>query len=322
MFFSTDKFSRSAIVRFGLGLTGALTVAAGLSAATLTVNDETGTVATLGIQSGNTVVLRSSANGNLTLTLDGYYVTISANADGAGAGGGDTGSGDTGGGDTGGGDTGGGDTGGGDTGGGDTGGGDTGGGDTSGGDTGGGDTSGGDTGGDVSTDGYCAGNDDDLADCRTDGLFDPWVAGAGEVPIWIRDKKVEVFAFSLPARSANEDVRYGYLQFTTPEAKRDPATQDVFRAWWSATPNGAVLPGGSCEWWTDVARGYMYWTQDEALLGRGACVLGTESRVLYLNFETRCAEARYKGRGTCDSENPQKSSAVYQFDVARYLKGY
>ena len=298
---------RGVDMRKGSAAIGFLCLATGLSAATLTVKDETGEVGRLEMGSGNSVALLSESNGNLTLTLDGYYVTISANAGGGGTV--DTGGGtDTGGGGT---DTGGGGT---DTGGGGT---DTGGGGT---DTGGGGTGTG-TGGGTDTSGYCADNDDDLADCRTDGVFDPWIATAGEVPIWIRDKKTEVFAFTLPARTEAEDVRYGYLQLTTPEPKRDPVTQDIFHVWWSETPNGSPLSGTKCEIWAVQARETIFWTQDpDPAYRSAACYLGADPRVLYLNFETRCLPARYNG--TCDSDNLRKSSAVYQFDAARVIKGY
>ena len=302
---------RGVKMRQGSAAIGLLCLATGLSAATLTVKDETGQVGQLEMESGNSVAVVSSPNGNVTLTLDGYYVTISANASGGGAdaggGGTDTGGGgtDTGGGGT---DTGGGGT---DTGGGGT---DTGGGGT---DTGGGGT---DTGGSTDTSGYCVGNDDDLADCRVDGVFDPWIASSGEVPIWIRDRKTEVFAFTLPARSDAEDVRFGYLQLTTPERSRDPVTEDIFHMWWSETPNGAPLSGDKCEIWDAQARINMVpWSQDPTLAAH-TCYLGATSRVLYLNFETRCFPTRFKR--TCDSDNLQKSSGVYQFDVARYLKPY
>jgi hypothetical protein len=296
---SIIELQRGMKIRLCIVAIGVLCFATGLSAATLTVRDETGLVEQLEIQSGNSVALASSSNGNLTLTLDGYHVTISANA--TGGGGTDTGGGGT--------DTGGGGT---DTGGGGT---DTGGGGT---EYGGG---GPDTGGGTNTTGYCAGNDDDLADCRVDGLFDPWMASTGEVPIWIRDKKTEVFAFTLPARAEWESVHYGYLQLTSPEAKRDPVTQDIFHMWWSETPNGSPLGGSKCEIWASQARENVFWTQDpDPAYRSSACYLGAEARVLYLNFETRCLPARYKG--TCDSDNLRKSSAVYQFDAARIIKGY
>ena len=52
----------------------------------------------------------------------------------------------------------------------------------------------------------------------------------------------------------------------------------------------------------------------------GMCFLGTESRVLYVNFETRCYEPLYTG--SCSDTNKRKSSAKYQFDVARRIKYY
>lgn len=172
--------------------------------------------------------------------------------------------------------------------------------------------------------GYCTGNDDAVADCRIDGLFDPWVAGTGENAIWIEGGKVEVFPFLLPSRYDTDKyadlVRYGLLQFTAPERRRDPASEAVFHAWWSVEPNGAPLDGRGCEWWAQQARGNMYWTQDADVSG-GACYLGASERVLYLNFETRCYAPAYRS-GVCDADNPQRSMRSYQFDVARRWKGY
>jgi hypothetical protein len=90
--------------------------------------------------------------------------------------------------------------------------------------------------------------------------------------------------------------------------------------WWSETPNGAPLSGEKCEFWDVQARANVFWTQDSSLAS-AACYLGAESRILYLNFETRCLPARYRP-GACDAENLQKSKDVYQFDAARYVKGY
>ena len=63
--------------------------------------------------------------------------------------------------------------------------------------------------------------------------------------------------------------------------------------WWSETPNGAPLPGEKCEVWLSQARENVLWTQDDTL-SAAACDLGTESRILYLNFETRCLPERYE----------------------------
>ena len=91
--------------------------------------------------------------------------------------------------------------------------------------------------------------------------------------------------------------------------------------WWSETPNGAPLPGEKCEVWLSQARENVLWTQDDTL-SAAACDLGTESRILYLNFETRCLPERYLPSGACDDETPRKSDIVYQFDAARIVKGY
>ena len=83
-------------------------------------------------------------------------------------------------------------------------------------------------------------------------------------------------------------------------------TEDIFHVWFSETPNGPVIPGESCEWYTTYARGNVYWTHD-ATFGEGACYLGNESRLLYANFETRCHPMFWEGPEPCDDENKNKS---------------
>ena len=288
MFRFTIKSRLVLAVAFVVG--AALSMA--LSAATLSVVDASGETTTLEIQSGNSVSLASAANGNLTLTLGGYYATVSSSASGGDSGSGSTDSGSSGSGSTDSGSSGSGSTDSGSSGSGST---------------------------DSST--YCAGNDDDLADCKATQNFDPWMTGAGEVPIWIRNKLTEVFAFTLPARSDATNVRYGYLQMTTPEGERNPYAEDVFHAWFSTTPNGAVLSGTKCEFFGRYARADFYWTQDPSLANQ-VCYLGAEERVLYLNFETRCYEDLYRGSGTCTADSKLKSGSTYQFDVSRRLKEY
>lgn len=170
--------------------------------------------------------------------------------------------------------------------------------------------------------GYCTGNDDSVADCRLDGVFDPWIAGAGVQHLSINDNKVEVFPVLLPSRSEAENVRFGHLQFRSPEPLRNPETQDVFRAWWSAESAGEPLEGSGCEWWDQRASGSMYWTQDPDISESNVCNLGTTERIVYLNFETRCVPARYRGAGVCNADNSQKRADSYQFAVTRSLKGY
>jgi len=128
-----------------------------------------------------------------------------------------------------------------------------------------------------------------------------------------------VFPFTLPARSEALETRYGYLQLTTGERNRNAATEDIFHMWFSETPHGPVLEGKKCEWYGTQAKTYFYWTQDSSL-AEEVCDLGTASRILYVNFETRCYEPLYSG--TCSDDNKRKSSAKYQFDVSRRIKGY
>ena len=169
------------------------------------------------------------------------------------------------------------------------------------------------------TEGYCAGYDPTLADCTADQNFDPWIAGTGENPYFIRNRLTEVFPFTLPARSEALSTRYGYLQLTTGERKRDAVSEDIFHMWFSETPNGPVLKGTKCEWYGTQAKTYFYWTQDSKLANQ-MCDLGQSSRLLYVNFETRCYEDLYSG--TCNADNLRKSSAKYQFDVSRRLRSY
>jgi hypothetical protein len=311
------KFSPRSLTRRGLSVVSSLLLAsAGALAATLTITDEDGDKSVLEIQSGDYVRLTTRSDGDVFLDLVGFSVTV---GDG-GSTGGDSGSTGGDGGSTGGD---GGSTGGD---GGSTGGdgGSTGG---DGGSTGGdGGSTGGDSGGsssgsgsDVPTEGYCADYDPTQADCQAEQNFDPWIAGTGEQPYWIRSRLTEVFPFTLPARSEALETRYGYLQLTTGERNRNAATEDIFHMWFSETPHGPVLEGKKCEWYGTQAKTYFYWTQDSSL-AKEMCDLGTASRILYVNFETRCYEPLYSG--TCSDDNKRKSSAKYQFDVSRRIRGY
>lgn len=179
------------------------------------------------------------------------------------------------------------------------------------------------------TSGYCEGADYSLVDCDASVNFDIWPAGSGEVAFTISGQRTLVVPFTLPARSEAADVRFGYLQLTTAERNRDVATEDVFHFWFSEEPNGEPIGGvgSKCDSWGVKARGNFSWTQDVDLAPH-ACYLGEQSRVLYANFETSCYAPRYLGTGTksnpdeCNDFNKQKSPYSYQFDVARYVRGY
>lgn len=315
--------SRGALL-LGTVLAGVSTV---LTAATLSVIDATGQTTTLEIQSGNSVSLSAAADGDLTLTLGGYYATVSDSASSGTSGSGSSGSGSTDSGSSGSGSTDSGSSGSGST---DSGG--SGSGSTDSGSSGSGDGDSGDAGsytptpttdggssGSTDSSTYCAGNDDDLSDCKASQNFDPWIAGTGETPVWIRNGLTEVFPFTLPARSENPTVKYGYLQLTSPERERDPADEDVFHVWFSETPNGAPISGTKCEWYGRQARDNFYWTQNPQYEVQ-ICYLGDAERVLYVNFETRCYVGAYFGEGTCTADNKLKSTATYQFDVSRRVK--
>jgi hypothetical protein len=310
--------SRTALL-LGTVLAGVSTV---LTAATLSVIDATGQTTTLEIQSGNSVSLSAAADGDLTLTLGGYYATVSDSASSGTSGSGSTDSGSSGSGSTDTGSSGSGSTDSGSSGSGSTDSGSSGSGDGGSGDAGSytpNPTTDGGSSGSTDSSSYCAGNDDDLADCKASQNFDPWVAGTGETPVWIRNGLTEVFPFTLPARSENPAVKYGYLQLTSPERERDPSKEDVFHAWFSETPNGAPISGKKCEVYLRQARDNFFWTQDPRYANQ-VCYLGDAERVLYVNFETRCYVGVYAGTGTCTADTKLKSTATYQFDVARRLK--
>jgi hypothetical protein len=106
---------------------------------------------------------------------------------------------------------------------------------------------------------------------------------------------------------------------TSPERERDPATEDVFHAWFSETPNGAPISGNKCDIYLRQARDSFFWTQDSSYANQ-VCYLGEAGRVLYVNFETRCFVGEYRGSGSCTADSKLKSTATYQFDVSRRLK--
>jgi len=192
---------------FRMVLVSGLCLTTGLTAATLTVKDEVGEVA-VEIESDNSVAFLVGSNGDVTLTLNGYYVAISDNPSTAHADSDEDADAD---------------------------------------DSADADVS------ELDPSHFCVDNDDDLAECRwaeaNDFFFDPWISSVGEKGIWIQDKKTEVFPFTLPARSdaAAAEVRYGYLQLTTPERQRVLKAEDVFHMWWSETSNGTPLESANCE---------------------------------------------------------------------------
>ena len=167
------------------------------------------------------------------------------------------------------------------------------------------------------SDQYCLGADPLLVDCDPEINYDPWIAGTGEVHYWIRNKRTRSFPFST---EVNPEVYYGLFQITTGEAVRK-RTEDIFHVWFSETPNGPMIQGEDCEWYTTYASGNVYWTNDLEF-GPGACYLGNESRLLYANFETRCHPLFWEGPEPCDDENKNKSGENFQFDVSRRFKLY
>ena len=171
-------------------------------------------------------------------------------------------------------------------------------------------------GGDVEIGTYCEFNDPELADCDPERTYDPWIAGTGEVPYWIQDKKTEAFPFTA---DDDDDVWYGYLQITSPELARE-TTEDLFHVWFSETPNGPRIEGEACERYVTRAEFDFYWTFKEGKALESVCHLGAYPRLMYVNFETRCHPDYFEG--LCDDDNKNKSDRDYQFDVARRLKKY
>jgi len=169
---------------------------------------------------------------------------------------------------------------------------------------------------------YCDGYDGNAADCSAKQNFDPWIAGTTALSYSIRDGLTEVFPFTLPARQTAATTRYGYLQVTSGEPTRDAEKEDIFHVWFSETPNGPVLAGNNCDWYVGQASQLiLYWTQDNSFANQySICDLGETSRVLYVNFETRCYAPLYDG--ICNDNNKQKSSRSYQFDALRAVRGY
>ena len=322
--FTCNRFfsiSRSMVARLAvLSVAGFLAVL-NSSASTLIITDDNGEKAPVEIQVNDYIRVTTASNGNVYLTLKGFSITINdgdgsdagGTGDGSGASGSGTGTGSSGsdsGSSSGDSSSSSGDSS--SSSGGSSGSDDSGSSSSSAGNSGG-------TGTEVPTDGYCAGYDPSAADCQVDQNFDPWIAGTGEKPYWVRNGLTEVIPFTLPARSDASDIRYGYLQLTTGERKRDATQDDIFHMWFSETPNGPVLEGTKCEWYGTQAKTYFYWTQDSSLAGE-MCDLGTRSRILYVNSETRCYEPLYSG--SCSETSKQKSSAKYQFDVSRRIQGY
>ena len=160
-------------------------------------------------------------------------------------------------------------------------------------------------------------NDAELRTCDPDINFDPLYIGRPYEDAVITQRKTLSYPFTLPARSQAKGVAYGYLRFVSTEPARSGESDDYFHAWVSEVPNGPVLDGfEDCELYQEQADGYMYYTQDTSQ--RRMCYLGTESRVLYMNFETRCLPGIFPG--VCDEMNKRKSNRTYRFRVSRGYK--
>ena len=120
---------------------------------------------------------------------------------------------------------------------------------------------------------------------------------------------------SLPFTTRASEVDGGRLSFTTPQPPFNDGTS--FRAWLSDTPGGTPLASwdvSDCDTYFAQARGGIYWTQNHSHQDNtGFCILDTEPRVLYANFEI----CQYDDLG-CMGER----QGGYVFDVRRSYRRY
>jgi len=153
---------------------------------------------------------------------------------------------------------------------------------------------------------YCDGINPSLIDCDPSVNFDPWVASTGEKPYWLRNGRILSIPFTF---YVEQDLNYyQYFQFTSPEST---AKGVIFKAWFSATPGGALLDNNpNCEWLTRQARGNHY-VSPLASLSSQVCYTDPayDGGVMYYNFVI-----------FDDLDTGAISSKTYQFDAARYAK--
>ena len=131
---------------------------------------------------------------------------------------------------------------------------------------------------------YCHGNDPTVSECDPAINFDLWAETQAYEYVEIRDAKTRAFPFSLGPSAPG----YGSLYIGSYDSSL-VGTSEVFRAWFSAKPNGEVLNGASCEWYSSEPDGYLNWMFGQTRYDTSACDLGIDHRTLYLNFETRCS---------------------------------
>ena len=142
--------------------------------------------------------------------------------------------------------------------------------------------------------------------------LDLWWEYSGET----RFSTVAGTVLSLPFTTRASEVDGGQLGFTTSEPPFIDGTS--FRVWLSDTPGGTPLASwevSDCDAYFAQARSGIYWTQNHSHEGNtGFCILDTEPRVLYANFEVcqhddslECLDERQGG---------------YVFDVRRSYRRY
>jgi len=152
---------------------------------------------------------------------------------------------------------------------------------------------------------YCTGNDENLSVCDPDDNFDPWIAATGERPVYVRDGMTVAIPFT---NAINDQVEYGMLQLTAAERRRDRAKEDIFHIWMSASPNGPVLNNDApelCSWYGVEARTLFYWSQ-QTKYETQACFLGVPDGVYYVNIETRCYAKYYNVSDRVKDPDPAK----------------
>ena len=158
---------------------------------------------------------------------------------------------------------------------------------------------------------YCSGSPSHVI-CDPAVNLDLWWEYSGET----RFSTVAGTVLSFPFTTRASEVDGGQLGFTTSEPPFIDGTS--FRVWLSDTPGGIPLASwevSDCDFYFAQARSGIYWTQNHSHEGNtGFCILDTDPRVLYANFEVcqhddtlECLDERQGG---------------YVFDVRRSYRRY
>ena len=163
----------------------------------------------------------------------------------------------------------------------------------------------------VSLPAYCSGAPGHVI-CDPSVNLDLWWEYSGET----RFSTVAGTVLSLPFTTRASEVDGGQLGFTTSEPPFIDGTS--FRVWLSDTPGGTPLASwevSDCDSYFAQARSGIYWTQNHSHEGNtGFCILDTEPRVLYANFEV----CQHDDTLECLGER----QGGYVFDVRRSYRRY